>query len=452
MLRATHEDLAAAQRDAFINMPEPGFSLLPAGAGAGGAGGAGSFDHDFAVDWDAAQPRIFLPHGVAHFDLLGAKNAARQTTAVAPTHGSGGFQTLMKAASARVKAAEADDEILSGEASGYPRDSATYINLQACFKFAETHDAWVKAPDEPRAERRSIGWLVKMLRPFAGGHVWEVIHNRGGQQTFDSHGYNVQIVNKGGQEPGAFAGARQQLARTSAAEQLRDAHARLALTLSERNPTYRLHFVNADGHVTGTSGPLDRATCLEALREGGFGADPGSVLRNARDDDGIASLTVGDASVIVTRVLGTSGIDVDVVAVTDENGRHASFLSKMSQAQRRDMVPRFGAFLLPAGFEMLKLKSVDPDKSKSDWLPPGWSIFEGVDLLFTGVQTIKKEVDSITGFFKGEKGCANPPAKTGDAMKRDSGIAGCLYFEAHYYACDGATQPAKSTSGSKVAK
>ena len=187
MLRATREDLAAAQRDACINMPEPGFSLLPAGAG--------SFAHDFTIDWTAPQPRIFLPSGVAHFDLLGAKNAARQTTAVAPTHGSGGIATQMKAASARVQAAEAHDEILSGEATGYPRDSATYINLQACFKFAETHDAWVKAPDEPRAERRSIGWLVKMLRPFAGGHVWEVIHNRGGQQTFDSHGYNVQIVN-----------------------------------------------------------------------------------------------------------------------------------------------------------------------------------------------------------------------------------------------------------------
>ena len=36
----TREDLAAAQRDACINMPEPGFSLLPAGAGAGPGGGS----------------------------------------------------------------------------------------------------------------------------------------------------------------------------------------------------------------------------------------------------------------------------------------------------------------------------------------------------------------------------------------------------------------------------
>ena len=43
-------------------------------------------------------------------------------------------------------------------------------------------------------------------------------------------------------------------------------------------------------------------------------------------------------------------------------------------------------------------------------------------------------------------------AITGAAMKYESGISGCRYFEAHYYACDGATQPTKTTRGSKVAK
>ena len=451
MLRATHEDLAAAQRDAFINMPEPGFSLLPAGAGAGGAGGAGSFDHDFAVDWDAAQPRIFLPHGVAHFDLLGAKNAARQTTAVAPTHGSGGIATQMKAASARVQAAEAHDEILSGEATGYPRDSATYVNAQACFKFAETHDAFVTAPGDTRAERRTIGWLVNTLRKLAGENVWHVIRNESGLTTFDSHGFNVQIVNKGASQPAPFAGAKKQLAGTSAARALSAEHARLALELNERDPTYRLHFVDAGGRVTRKSGLLDRAACLEALREGGFGADPGRLLGDARYD-GIASLTVGDASVIVTRVLGTSGIDEDVVAVTDDNGRHTDFLSQIPQAQRSDMRPRFGAFLTPEGFEMLKLESADKAKGKPGWLPRGWHIFEGVDLLCTGVKASKAEVDDITGFFKGKEGCPGHASVTGNAEKRGSGIAGCRYFEAHYYACDGTTQPTKTTRGAKVAK
>jgi hypothetical protein len=73
-------------------------------------------------------------------------------------------------------------------------------------------------------------------------------------------------------------------------------------------------------------------------------------------------------------------------------------------------------------------------------------------MLFTGVKTSKAEVDDITGFFKGKVGCTMHTATTGDAKKNGSGIAACRYFEAHYYACDGTTQPTKTTGGSKVAK
>ena len=317
------------------------------------------------------------------------------------------------------------DEILSGEASGFPRGSAAYIHAQACFEFAEAHEAWVTAPDEPRAVRRSIGWLVKTLRPFAGGHVWHVIHNKFGLTTFDSHGFSVQIVKKGALQPAPFAGAKQQLARTSAAEQLRDAHARLALTLSEHNPTYCLNFVDADGNVTETSGLLDRAACLEALSATVFGANPGILLWNVRHD-GVASLTVDDASVIGTRVLGSSGIDVDFVAVTDENGRHTDFLGQIPQAQRSDMVPRFCAFLTPEGFATLKRKSVNPDKSKSDWLPCGWSTVAGTGMPFTGLKTSKAEVDDITSFFKGKKAArtTRPSRATRRSTIRASRAAG----------------------------
>ena len=370
----------------------------------------------------------------------------------AKQHGSGGGQGPQEMAGKRVADAEARDEILSAEASGWLPGTPFFANQQRCHEFAETHEAWVKATGETLAVRRTIGELVKMLRSkVAGGHVWDVIHNRSGLTTFDTSGFNVQIVNKGASQPAPFAGASKRLAETSAAEQLRDAHARLALTLSERDPTYCLNFVDADGNVTETSGLLDRATCLEALRKGGFGADPGSLLWNARQH-GISSLTVGDASVIVTRVVGSSGNDVDVVAVTDDNGRHIVFINLIPQAQRSDMRPRFCAFLTPEGFATLKLESADKAKGKPGWLPRGWHICEGVDLLCTGVKASKAEVDDITGFFKGKEGCASHASVTGNANKSGSGIAGCRYFEAHYYACDGKTQPTKTTGGLKVAK
>ena len=369
----------------------------------------------------------------------------------AKQHGSGGGQGPHQMAAKNVAEAEARDEILSAEASGWLPGTPFFANQQRCHEFAETHDAWVTAADETRAVRRSIGWLVNTLRPFAGANVWLVIHNRSGLTTFDSHGFNVQIVNKGGLQPAPFAGASQRLADTSAARALHAEHELLARTQHKVNPTYRLHFVDAEGNVTETSGLLDRAACLEALRKGGFGADPGTLLANARQH-GVASLTVGDSSVIVTRVVGSSGIDVDVVAVTTEGERHITFLGQMSPAQRVDKIPRFVAFLTAEGLEMLTRKSADTAKGKPGWLPRGWRAVADTGLLFTGVKTSKAEVDDITGFFKGEEGCMMHTAFTGAAKTRGSGIAGCRYFEAHYYACDGATQPAKTTRGSKVAK
>ena len=141
---------------------------------------------------------------------------------------------------------------------------------------------------------------------------------------------------------------------------------------------------------------------------------------------------VGDSSVIATRVVGSSGNDVDVVAVTDDNGRQTVFINLIPQAQRSDMRPRFCAFLTPEGFATLKLKSLNPNKSKSDWLPRGWHICADTGLLCTGVKASKAEVDDITGFFKGKEGCASHASVTGKAEKRGSGIAGCRYFEAHY--------------------
>ena len=369
----------------------------------------------------------------------------------AKQHGSGGGQGPHEVAGKRVSEAEERGEILSGEASGWLRDNPFYVKQQRCFEFAEMHDAFVTAPGDTRAERRTIGWLVNTLRKLAGENVWHAIRNESGLTTFDSHGFSVQIVNKGDPQPAPFAGAKQKMADTSAARALRAEHVDLARVQAERNPTYRLHFVDAGGRVTSKSGLLDRAACLEALREGGFGAEPGRLLCDARND-GIASLTVGDASVIVTRVLGTSGIDEDVVAVTDDNGRHTDFLSQIPQAQRSDMRPRFGAFLTPEGFDMLKRESADPSKSKPDWLPGRWGFVAGMDWPFTGVKNTKAEVDDMTRFFAGKEGCTKQTSVTGDAKKSGSGIAGCRYFEAHYYACDGTTQPTKTTRGAKVAK
>ena len=370
----------------------------------------------------------------------------------AKQHGSGGGQGPHVMAAKRVAEAEERGEILSGEASGWLRDNPFYVKQQRCYEYAEAHDAFVTARGEPRAVRRTIGWLVNTLRKVASENsVWRAIRNEFGLTTFDSHGFSVQIVNKGDPQPAPFAGAKQKMADTSAAKSLRAEHKRLVQLGHVADPTYRLHFVNADGHVTKTSELLDRAACLEELHAAGFGADGPVLMKNARGC-GIASLTVGDSSVIGTRVVGSNGIDVDFVAATDEYGRHTSFLNLIPQAQRSDMVPRFCAFLTPEGFATLKLKSVNPNKSKSDWLPRGWHIFEGVDLLCTGVKTSKAEVDDITGFFKGKEGCNSHTSVTGNANKSGSGISGCRYFEAHYYACDGATQPLKTTGGQKVAK
>ena len=419
------------------------------GSGAGGGSGA-----------DGGVVFLERPGGGSGWTMEGGAGAVlhmnmaqdiKQTTTLAPVHGSSGFITQVKAAGEHMRAAELLGVLPSGEESGFPRDSAAFNQAQACHEFGEQRDAWVTAPGETLAVRRTIGWLVNTLRPLAKGDVWQVIHNRSGLTTFDSHGYSVQIVNKGDPQPAPFAGAKQKMADTSAARALRAEHVDLARVQAERNPTYRLHFVDAGGRVTSKSGLLDRAACLEALREGGFGADPGRLLCDVRND-GIASLTIDDSSVIVTRVLGTSGNDVDVVAVTDDNGRHTDFINQIPQAQRSDMRPRFCAFLTPEGFEMLKLESAVKAKGKPGWLPRGWHIFEGVDLLCTGVKASKAEVDDITGFFKGKEGCPAHASVTGNAQKSGSGISGCRYFEAHYYACDGTTQPAKGTRGSKVAK
>jgi hypothetical protein len=430
------------------------------GGGAGGAGGAGSgggagggagAGADALIFKTCKNPdgwsTIFFEHGASVVANMFMAQDREQTDKVALPHGSGGAQVLTERASERERAAEERGVLLHPAESGWPRGSVFYSKAERCWRFDQEYEAHVKGPGERRSTLRSAGWLVRELRSLKA-QPWTAIHHGRLHATFKSFGLSISIVKKGAAPPAPFKDVGVKLGKAPAAVELRQEHADLARELQMANPTYRIAFVNIHGEITSKTDLLDRPAGLAALREMGVG-DTGTILYNARNE-GVAAITVGDVSALVTRVVGTSGNGEDVIPLMSADERQILFISLIPEQQRGDGHPRFGAFLSPDGLAMLARESMNPDKGKPGWKPQGWHAVAGTDLLFTGVKGDKKGVDDITRFFKGKPNCKMHTSITANAVAQQGGSGGCDYFEAHYYACDGSEPKPKQLGGPKL--
>ena len=408
-------------------MPTPGFSLKPF------AGGVGP---PLALDWSSGTGVISFSG--ESYDYASMVSAARETGQPAPMHGSGGAQAQSILAGQRRLEAEEHGELRSAEELGHPRGSTVFQQAQACFEFGQTHDAFVKGPGESDYKRIPIGGLLLLLRPLAGPNAWTCIHRLNGATNFITHGISVQIVKKGAPPPAPFAGLGLRWAESAAAKALRERHAAEAAAAGLRDPSYCFSEIDGGGNVARTSDLLGRQACILLGAEWFPTVAFADYMGAARATK--IGISTNNVSFVITRVLGSSGSDEDVLDGTSQDEEHKLFLSQVPDKNNGEK--SFAAFLTPEGRELLK-------NEKGKDLPPGWHHLAGTKQLWTGIKREKSGVDDLTQPFKGKKGCPQHTSVTGNAVSSMSGISGCTYFIAHYYPGDGKEQLIKGAGGKK---
>ena len=365
-------------------------------------------------------------------------------------HGLGGAQLQTIQAGQRVRAAELEDRLLSGDESGFPRNSTSWQHAEDCFQWAMLHNAEIKLIGEKEYKSVSIAKLVRVLRPHAGPSTWTRIRPPNGAKTFSTYGYDVRIFAVGEERKGPFAGGGAKLAWVPAAQDLRKQHEEQVREQRRDDPSYRFSKVGGDGHLVYTSPLLDRRDSLTAVGEHFVGVDRkdlATLMAETRRGDRCGIAADADIGCIFTRVLGLNLKPDDVITETPIDELQGLFLRQVMRPPSGK--PAFAIILSDEGFKLWKGKMPD---AQEDFVPHGFGPFPGrPELLWTGLKA--RPVDAyglVRHIFDGEEGCASSKKSVQNAQITASGCASCRYFTAHYDSGAGAAQVLRQIGGGKT--
>jgi hypothetical protein len=414
-------------------------SASATGGDAAAGGGGGPAPSTTVVNADGSST-ITIPGGNDFFRDMFLEQDRKQTLIMAPKHGSGGGQVLCEAAGERVRAAEREGRLLNGDASGFPRGSATWHHVEDCFQWAMQHGAKIKGHGVAEYEDVSIGKLVQILRQGAGHNVWSNIRRRNMATSFSAQGYDIRIYTVGEEPKGPFTGGGAQLAKMPAARELRERHEALVLSEGQLHPTYTFTEINGDGFNVFTSPLLQRRESLAAAALHFPDAGPmvmASLMEKTRSDKCNGISADADIGCIFTRALGTNGKPDDVITSSD--------IDELQKLFKRQLVSppsgkaAFAIFLSEEGYELWKGKVPG---AQEDFVPHGFVRFPGrPELLWTGL--MERPVGAyqlVRHIFDGEVDCVSSKKFVQNASTNPSSCARCKYFTAHYDSGAGAAQ------------